>query len=127
MNPKNWSWSKKIISTLLLSCFLLVTLMSSTIISPALAAIAASLNIEGGATRDLSMSVYVLGYAFGPLFLAPLSEMYGRVIVVQLSNVWFIIWTVACALSSTKTQIIVARLMAGIGGSAALAVSCCSI
>jgi hypothetical protein len=35
--------------------------MSSTIISPALAAIADSPKIEGGTTRDLSMSVYVLG------------------------------------------------------------------
>jgi hypothetical protein len=45
------------------------------------------------------------------------------VIVVQISNVWIIIWTVVCALSSTKAQIILARLMAGIGGSASLAVS----
>ena len=127
MNPKNWPIKEKVVSTLLISCFLLVTLMSSTIISPALPAIAASLNIEGGLTRDLSMSVYVLGYTFGPLFLAPLSEMYGRVIVVQISNVWFVLWTVVCAVASTKTQIIVARLMAGIGGSAALSVNHCCL
>lgn len=68
------------------------------------------------------MSIFVLGYAFGPLFLAPLSEMYGRVIVVQLSNAWFVLWTIVCAVVSTKTQIIIARLMAGIGGSASLTV-----
>ena len=98
--------------------------MSSTIISPALPAIAATLNIKGGMTRDLSMSVFVLGYTFGPLFLGPLSEIYGRVIVIQISNVWFVIWTVVCAVATTKAQIIVARFMAGTGGSAALAVSC---
>lgn len=66
------------------------------------------------------MSVFVLGYAFGPLFLAPLSEMYGRVTVVQISNVWFVIWSIVSGFAATKAQMIAARLMAGIGGSAAL-------
>jgi hypothetical protein len=28
--------------------------------------------------------------AFGPLFLGPLSEVYGRSPVIQLSNLWYI-------------------------------------
>lgn len=122
MNPKNWAMRDKWTVTLLISCFLLATLMSSTIISPALPAIAKSLDITSEVEIQTSMSVFVLGYAFGPLFLAPLSEMYGRVVVVQLSNVWFVIWSVVSGLAATKAQMIAARLMAGIGGSAALAV-----
>ena len=122
MNPKNWGMKDKWAVTLLISCFLLATLMSSTIISPALPAIAENLDITSDVEIQTSMSVFVLGYAFGPLFLAPLSEMYGRIIVVQLSNVWFVIWSIVSGLAATKAQMITARLMAGIGGSAALAV-----
>jgi len=123
MNPKNWPMKDKWIVTLIISLFLLATLMSSTIISPALPEIAKSLDITSDVEIQTTISVLVLGYAFGPLFLAPLSEMYGRVIVVQWSNVWFVIWSILSGFAATKTQLITARLMAGIGGSAALTVS----
>lgn len=97
--------------------------MSSTIISPALPSIASSLDITGDVELQTTMSIFVLGYSFGPLFLAPLSEMYGRIVIIHVSNVWFILWNLVCGFAVTKTQMIVARLMAGIGGSAALAVS----
>jgi MFS family permease len=122
MNPKNWSMKDKWTVTLLISGFNLATLMSSTIISPALPAIAKSLDITNDVLIQTSMSVFVLGYAFGPLFLSPLSEMYGRVIVVQLSNVWFVIWSIVSGFSETKAQMIASRLLAGMGGSAALSV-----
>ena len=32
------------------------------------------------------VSIYILGYAVGPLFIAPLSEMYGRVVVYHVCN-----------------------------------------
>jgi MFS family permease len=32
------------------------------------------------------VSVYILGYAVGPLFMAPLSELYGRLPVYHVSN-----------------------------------------
>jgi MFS family permease len=36
------------------------------------------------------VSVYVLGFAAGPMFFAPLSEVYGRSIIYQITNVGFI-------------------------------------
>jgi hypothetical protein len=123
-NPKNWPNSSKWLVTSIVSLFLLLTIMCSTIISPALPAIGVDLGIDNDAELQTTMSIYVLGYAFGPLFLAPLSELYGRVIILQLSNVYFVIWSVVCGFANTKTQMIVARFMAGIGSSAALAVSC---
>lgn len=69
------------------------------------------------------LSVFVLAYAVGPLFLGPLSEIYGRVIVLQLSNLFFLVFNIGCAVSQTKVQMIVCRFFAGLGGSAPLAVS----
>lgn len=36
------------------------------------------------------VSVYVLGFAAGPMLFAPLSELYGRQIVYNTTNVGFI-------------------------------------
>jgi len=68
------------------------------------------------------VSVYILGYAVGPLFLAPLSELYGRLYVYHVNNVLFIIWTVACALSPNIPALIVFRFFAGIAGSCPLTI-----
>ncbi|EHL01404.1 putative Uncharacterized transporter [Glarea lozoyensis 74030] len=121
-NPKNWPKTSKWLVTGIVSLFLFVTIMCSTVISPALPAIGADLHIENDAELQTAMSIYVLGYAFGPLFLAPLSELYGRVRVLQLSNVYFVIWSVVCGFARTKEQMIVARFMAGIGSSAPLGI-----
>lgn len=64
------------------------------------------------------LSVFLLSIATGPLFLAPLSEMYGRSIVLQLSNLVFIIFNLACGLAQSKEQLIIFRFLAGLGGSA---------
>jgi MFS family permease len=36
------------------------------------------------------VSVYVLGYATGPMVFAPLSEMYGRPVIYNVANLGFI-------------------------------------
>lgn len=63
-----------------------------------------------------------LAYAIGPLLLGPLSELYGRVIVLQLANLFYLFFNLGCGLSRTKVQLIVFRFLAGFGGSAPLAI-----
>ena len=41
------------------------------------------------------VSVYILGFGVGPLFLAPLSEIYGRVPVYHITNALFVIFNIA--------------------------------
>jgi MFS family permease len=61
--------------------------------------------------------VYILGYAFGPLIIAPLSEIYDRAIVYNVCNFIFLIFSIACALSNNLSALIIFRLLAGIGAS----------
>lgn len=68
------------------------------------------------------VSVYVLGYAFGPLIIAPLSELYGRLVIYHSCNVLFVIFTVACAVSSNLDMLIAFRFFAGTVGSAPLTI-----
>jgi len=66
------------------------------------------------------VSIYLLGYAFGPLALAPLSEMYGRLPLYRISTVLFILFNVGCAKSTNLTMLIIFRFMTGLAGSCPL-------
>jgi MFS family permease len=68
------------------------------------------------------LSIFVLAYAVGPLFLGPLSEIYGRVIVLQLSNLFYLAWNLGCGFAQTSGQLMVFRFFSGLGGSAPLAI-----
>lgn len=52
----------------------------------------------------------------------PLSELYGRVIVLQLVNLLYLFFNLGCGLARTKSQLIAFRFLAGLGGSAPLAI-----
>lgn len=73
-------------------------------------------------SSDLSIasfvvSVYILGFAFGPLVLAPLSEIYGRVPVYHGCNVGFIAFVIGCALAPSMDVMIAFRFLSGLFGS----------
>ena len=48
-------------------------------VAPAIASISKEFGIENEVEEQMVLSVFVLAYAVGPLFLGPLSEIYGRV------------------------------------------------
>ncbi|KAF7587889.1 hypothetical protein BBP40_006595 [Aspergillus hancockii] len=121
-NPKNWPTRKKWGAALIVSCFTFISPVMSSMVAPALQTMKSDFNIKDEVVSQLLLSIFVLAYAFGPLFLGPLSEIYGRVIVLQLANLFFLIFNIACGVSQTATQMIVFRFLAGLGGSAPLAI-----
>ncbi|KKK14522.1 MFS multidrug transporter, partial [Aspergillus ochraceoroseus] len=121
-NPKNWPMRKKWVTVIMVSSFTFISPVTSSMVAPALAALAADLHITSSVISQLTLSIFVLAYAVGPLFLGPLSEIYGRVIVLQLSNLFYLVFNIACGVSRTKVQMIVFRFLAGLGGSAPLAI-----
>ena len=92
-------------------------------IAASLGVIARDLHIESRAVAQLSLSAFVLSYAFAPMFFGPLSEIFGRVRVLRYSNLFFLLWTVIGGFSESDAVLIVARLFAGLGGGAIYAVS----
>ena len=68
------------------------------------------------------VSVYVLGYASGPLVIAPLSELYGRCWVYNISNIIFVIFSIACAVSTSQGMLIGFRYLAGVVGSTVITI-----
>lgn len=66
------------------------------------------------------VSVFVLGFAFGPLIIAPLSEYGGRVVVYNTCNVLFLVFTILNAVAKNMAMLIVFRFLAGFAGVAAI-------
>ncbi|KAH7381621.1 major facilitator superfamily domain-containing protein [Pyrenochaeta sp. MPI-SDFR-AT-0127] len=113
---------RKWAATFIVSSFTLVSPISSSMIAPALTSISAEFNITSEVEASLTLSIFVLAYAIGPLFLGPLSEIYGRVIVLQLSNLFYLAWNLGCGFAQSSGQLMVFRFLSGLGGSAPLAI-----
>ncbi|KAF8855353.1 MFS multidrug transporter-like protein [Acephala macrosclerotiorum] len=121
-NPKNWAFKRKWAATLVVSSFTFISPVSSSMIAPAVNAISRQFNITDQVEQELTLSIFVLAYAIGPLFLGPLSEMYGRVIILQGANLIYLFFNLACGLAQSKGQLIAFRFLSGLGGSAPLAI-----
>jgi multidrug resistance protein len=72
-------------------------------------------------------SVFILGYVFGPILIAPLSEIYGRSLLYNICNFLIVIWSMACALSPNLASLIVFRFFAGIASSCPITLGAGSI
>jgi multidrug resistance protein len=68
-------------------------------------------------TATFVVSIYVLGFAFGPLLAAPMSEIFGRARCFNVANIFFIIFTVITALSQNMEMLIAFRFLMGFAGS----------
>lgn len=75
-----------------MSSFVFMSLFPVSIVAPTLPAIASELHIAQSAVQQMVLSIYLLGFACGPLIASPLSETYGRVKVVRSWNLLYIIF-----------------------------------
>ncbi|KEF52091.1 uncharacterized protein A1O9_11717 [Exophiala aquamarina CBS 119918] len=121
-NPKNWPKSKKWTATLLVSCFTFISPVASTMVAPALGDIADEYHITSSIEKILVMSIFLLAYAVGPFLWGPLSEVFGRVRVLQAANIIYLLFNTVCGFAQTKQQMMAFRFLSGIGGSAPQAI-----
>ncbi|KAH7053261.1 fluconazole resistance protein [Macrophomina phaseolina] len=91
-------------------------------LGPGIPNILADFNSDSNILASFVLSIYVLGFGFGPLIIAPLSEMYVRLPLYHVGNVGFFFCTLACALSNSIGMLVASGLLAGVFGSAALTV-----
>ncbi|KAI2461902.1 hypothetical protein LOY97_000821 [Ophidiomyces ophidiicola] len=71
----------------------------------------------------VGLSTFIVGLGTGPLFLAPLSEFFGRRIIYIISFASFIIWLIPCAVAQNIETMLIARFFNGLSGSAFLSVA----
>ncbi|KAL1893974.1 hypothetical protein Sste5346_006115 [Sporothrix stenoceras] len=121
-NPQDWTASRKWMVTDVLSATGFCRIMVSTIMAPALPTIAAELGMSSTESA-MALSSYLLATAFGPLVTGPLSEVYGRQVVLHTSSIWFLVWNAVCGFAHTKGALIASRFLAGLGASAIYALA----
>lgn len=73
--------------------------------------------VTNSTVAAMTVSLYVLGFALGPLILAPLSELYGRLIVYHFCNIVYFAFTAGCAFSTNVTMFLVFRIICGCAAS----------
>ncbi|KAH7136425.1 major facilitator superfamily domain-containing protein [Dactylonectria macrodidyma] len=119
-NPYNWPRWRKNTNGALISLVTFITPLASSIFAPAVPLLMADFKSSDTELAAFVVSVYVLGFAFGPMVLAPLSEMYGRVPVYHVCNACFVAFTAGCALAPSLGSLVAFRFLAGCFGSAPL-------
>ncbi|KAJ0305231.1 uncharacterized protein N0V96_006957 [Colletotrichum fioriniae] len=120
--PMNFPQRRKWIIIWFLAGITFMTPFASSILAPAIEYLNEDYGNADLTLGTLPVSIYLLGYAVGPLILAPLSEMYGRRPVLTAANFFFCAWLIGCALAPTLNSLIVFRFLTGMGGSGCLAI-----
>src|SRR5687767_61748 len=85
-------------------------------LAPGVPAMMAEFKSDNNMVKTFVVSVFVLGFAVGPLLMAPLSELYGRTPVYHVCNVLFVVFTIACALAANEGMMLVFRFFSGFFG-----------
>ncbi|EPQ59329.1 MFS general substrate transporter [Gloeophyllum trabeum ATCC 11539] len=121
INPRNWSSKKKWLMVFLVSFYTFVSPLASSVMAPGLPKIAIHYGITNETIVAMTLSVFLISFALGPLLLAPLSEMYGRTWVLHISNLVFLGLNLGCAFSPTTNSLIAFRFLSGFAGAAPIA------
>ncbi|KAH8727156.1 major facilitator superfamily domain-containing protein [Phaeosphaeriaceae sp. PMI808] len=119
-NPLNWGIVKKWGTVTLVSFITFLTPLASSMFAPGVPDIMREFKSTDSILEGFMISVYVLGFALGPLVIAPLSEMYGRLPLYHICNFLFIIFNIAAALSKNMEQFVTFRFFMGCFGGAPL-------
>ncbi|KAL9122793.1 MAG: hypothetical protein Q9187_000655 [Circinaria calcarea] len=112
-NPKNWSLTRKYTIIVLTGTTNIVAAMCVTAFEPALPSIMQDFHSTNDAAASLTVTIYVLGYVIGPLILAPVSELYGRIAVLGPAYALFIVTLVVCGISTVLSEFLIIRLVMG--------------
>ena len=98
--------------------------LNSSLPSGAAAYIGNYFNITSRYQLALPVSVFLIGYIFGPSIFSPLSEAYGRRIIISSTFITFMIFNLGCALAPNWPLLLLFRLLVGICASAPITVFC---
>lgn len=118
-NPMGFSMFKKWTITLLSAGVTLAVAFCSSAYSGGIAEIVSEFHTSQE-VAVLGLSLFVCGFAIGPLAFAPLSELYGRQIVLFTTYGLFTAFNAAAAASQNVQTLIILRFIAGAFGSAPL-------
>ncbi|KAK0490269.1 major facilitator superfamily domain-containing protein [Armillaria novae-zelandiae] len=121
-NPRNWSPAKRAFVAFSISFLTFSVYIGSAIYTPSIPGLMADFNVSQ-TTATLGLSLYVLAYGIGPMFLAPLQELpgIGRNPVYMVTLFLFVVFQVPVAVARNMSTVLAFRFLTGFVGSPALA------
>lgn len=119
-NPMNWPQWRKNVAVAVVSAITFITPLASSMFAPGIKQLMVEFKSTNTELASFVVSIFLLGFAVGPLFLSPASELWGRSIIYNVSNICFVCCTVGCALAPDLNFLIGFRFLSGVFGAAPL-------
>ncbi|EXJ79456.1 hypothetical protein A1O3_08958 [Capronia epimyces CBS 606.96] len=120
-NPKNWSVMRRCTITAAMGAMTFVVTFASSIYSVAIIPVAHEYDISN-VTSVLGVSLFLLGFVFGPILFGPASEVFGRRVPLFAGYLVFAIFQVPVAVARNVETIMLGRFFGGFAASSPLAV-----
>ncbi|CEJ61004.1 hypothetical protein PMG11_09552 [Penicillium brasilianum] len=120
-NPQNWPSITKFFVSVLACSGTFVATTNSAIFSPAIDQASNDFDI-GVEVMTLGTTLFILGFATGPIIWAPMSELMGRKFPLVIAIMGEAIFTIVCAVAKDVQTLLICRFFAGVFGASQLAV-----
>ncbi|KAL4916165.1 major facilitator superfamily domain-containing protein [Aspergillus aurantiobrunneus] len=117
INPQNWPASYKWWVTFQLGMLALAGSLGSSILTPADRDIAEYVGVSQE-VAVLNVTLYLIGYIFGPIIWAPMSEIWGRRVSILPAVFCQALFAIGTARSTNAAEVFCARFFTGFFGSA---------
>ncbi|GAA3589952.1 multidrug effflux MFS transporter [Flavivirga amylovorans] len=99
----------------LMASLMSIVALSIDALLPALPEIGSSLGVINENDNQLLITMIFLGLGFGQLIFGPLSDSFGRKLIVYIGFVVFIIGSIICVTTKSFEMMIIGRVLQGIG------------
>ncbi|KAI1815699.1 major facilitator superfamily transporter [Poronia punctata] len=120
-HAQNWPLSKKLYTAAILGYTTVTAAFASSFFSAATPYVAKEFGVSTE-VGILGVSLFVLGFATGPIFWAPLSELKGRRLPLVLSMFGFSIFSIGCAVAKDLQTLLICRFFGGFMGASPLTI-----
>lgn len=121
LHPQNWPFKRKFGIGAILAYTALCSTFTSSLLSASTMAIGEYFGVSVE-VATLTTSLYVLGYAFGPLVWGPFSELQGRKMPILIGMFGFSVFAFGTAAGKDLQTVMICRFFTGFFGSCPLAV-----
>ncbi|KAJ6144424.1 hypothetical protein N7470_008319 [Penicillium chermesinum] len=120
-HPYNWRIFRKLFASILVCSGTFIVSLTSAIFAPGLENASAEFGVSSE-VGQLGTTLYVLGFASGPMLWAPASELSGRKWPLTIAMLGGGIFTIGSAASKDIQTLIICRFFAGMCGASQLTV-----
>lgn len=121
LHAQNWTFKKKLLTAAMLGFTTLSAAFGSSIFSAATLVVAREYKV-GTTVGTLGTSLYVLGFATGPILWAPFSELKGRRMPLVIASFGFAVFNLAVATGKDLQTVMICRFFSGFFGACPLTV-----